>query len=83
MRYIEIDGERHDVDECFNCPCYDGGDGGWGECCKHPRGDGASSGIGASSYPKQKFGTNCPLRVKERDPDKVCVIDWPEGEGEE
>lgn len=63
MRFIEIDGERYDVPSCMECPCYSIGDGGWGESCRHPKGDGVSSGIGSDRG--MDFGLKCPLREKE------------------
>lgn len=77
MRYIEIDGERYDVLSCMECPCYDGGDMGWGENCKHPKGN------GRVCDKHNDYGPRCPLREEAVSLDKVCMIDWPEGEGEE
>ena len=63
MRYIEIDGQRVEVSLCDDCPCYDGGDGGWGERCKHPKGDGESAPLGGYSHGEDiRYGPNCPLR---------------------
>lgn len=69
MRYIEIDGITYDIDCCYHCPCYDGGDGGYGETCKHPNGDGESAIDGGCIWPWSKdnplYGPNCPLRERE------------------
>lgn len=69
MRYIEIDGITYDIDCCYHCPCYDGGDGGYGETCKHPNGDGESAIDGGCNWPWSKdnslYGPNCPLRERE------------------
>lgn len=65
MRFIEIDGKRHDVPCCHSCPCYDNGDDGWGCKCKHPDGDGASAEHGGGwRRDEENFGPNCPLREK-------------------
>lgn len=67
MRHIEIDGKRHDVPCCNNCPCYDGGDNRYGECCKHPDGDGISANSGGIWYDDEsdmRYGPKCPLRTK-------------------
>lgn len=75
MRYIEIDGERYDVKHCKCCPCYDAGDCGYWESCKHPKGDGEPSVNGGcvvkdrtmEEYPP--YGPNCPLREKPAEED--------------
>lgn len=36
-RYIVVDEIRYTVEGCCRCPCYDSGDGEWGDACKHPR----------------------------------------------
>lgn len=65
MRFIEIDGKRHDVPCCHSCPCYDNGDDGWGCKCKHPDGDGVSAEHGGGWWrDEENFGPNCPLREK-------------------
>ena len=65
MRFIEIDGKRHDVPCCYSCPCYDNGDDGWGCRCKHPDGDGVSAEHGGGWWRgEENFGPNCPLREK-------------------
>lgn len=65
MRYIEIDGETYDVPRCYECPCYDGGDGGWAENCKHPKGDGESALDGGGWWDYDPYGPHCPLRKRE------------------
>lgn len=60
MRYIEIDGKRYTVSECFKCPCMDGGDGGWGARCRHPEASGDEVDYFAS-----KVSDWCPLREVE------------------
>lgn len=72
-RSIEIDGETYSVCRCADCPCYDGGDNGYGERCKHPKGDGKCAEVGGWSKddcefgqynPKAEdvFGPSCPLK---------------------
>ena len=72
-RSIEIDGETYSVCRCADCPCYDGGDNGYGESCKHPKGDGKCAEVGGWSKedcefgqynPKAEdvFGPSCPLK---------------------
>lgn len=68
MKYIEIDGITYDVDCCYHCPCYDGGDSGYGEMCKHPSGDGESAIDGGCPWrddDQTLYGPNCPLRERE------------------
>lgn len=36
MKYIEIDGERIEVQRCKDCPCFDHGEDGRYEMCRHP-----------------------------------------------
>lgn len=65
MKFIEIDGKRHDVPCCYTCPCYDNGDDGWGCRCKHPDGDRVSAEHGGGWWrDEENFGPNCPLREK-------------------
>ena len=85
MRFIEIDGEKREVRCCEDCPCYDGGfDAGFGDTCKHPRGDGSVAARGGSAWydedkhehrfdddvPEEyRYGYGCPLReVPKLDP---------------
>lgn len=64
MRYIDIDGKTYDVPSCWDCPCYENGDCGYMEKCKHPEGDGvcAEDGGDWSDDPSERYGPNCPLR---------------------
>ena len=83
-RSIEIDGETYSVCRCADCPCYDGGDNGYGERCKHPKGDGKCAEVGGWSKedcefgqynPKAEdvFGPSCPLKDGEADEDDETV----------
>jgi len=51
MRFIEIDGKRYEVSECFRCPCMAVGGGGWATRCRHPE---------ASSDKEDYFGEEVP-----------------------
>lgn len=54
-RSIEIDGETYSVCRCADCPCYDGGDNGYDERCKHPKGDGKCAEMGGWSKENCEF----------------------------
>lgn len=62
MRYVEIDGKKYDVSHCFECPCYDGGDDGYGESCRHPEGDGNCAHCTGYIDQEEEYGPHCPLR---------------------
>lgn len=88
MRFIEIDGEKREVRCCEDCPCYDGGfDAGFGDMCKHPRGDGSVAARGGSAWydedkhehrfdddvPEEyRYGYGCPLRSDDLLPCPFC-----------
>lgn len=68
-RYIEIDGERCEVECCIDCPCYYGGEDGVGEMCNHPKGNGVPASDGGYDHERapwvDPFGRQCPLRRME------------------
>lgn len=66
MRFIEIDGKRYDVPNCYKCPCYDSADDdGFGHTCKHPDGNGMAVQWNMGYYADERnYGFKCPLRKK-------------------
>lgn len=62
MRFIEIDGERYNVPSCYDCPCVDSGDDGWGACCNHPKVTRYNSAV---DYYGNGVEDWCPLREVE------------------
>ena len=53
MKYIEIDGEKYTVKECYDCPVYNPR-----EICQHPKNDGGFPWEG-------DWLDGCPLREVE------------------
>lgn len=37
MRFVEIDGERYEMDYCIECPFFNDGMGEFREYCQHPK----------------------------------------------
>lgn len=57
MKFIEIDGERYRVERCWDCPCYDDGDSGYGHHCQHPK-------VGLDKFDVW-YDMGCPLREED------------------
>lgn len=71
MRYIEIDGERIEVHDCSDCPCFDHGVDGRYAYCRHPsrtyvehyKGRGIVRSTIYVRVPKDRWiESKCPLR---------------------
>lgn len=85
MRFIEIDGKRYDVPNCYKCPCYDSADDdGFGHTCKHPKGNGMAVQWNMMVEPDERnYGYKCPLReVPKLDPGVLKWIRRPLSEKE-
>lgn len=75
MRYIEIDGERVEVHDCKDCPCYDQGSEYRGDAtCRHPSRSYVESyewigGLNRTEYVRtskdRRIRSRCPLREVE------------------